>query len=581
MKTKTYLYTLAFACLSLGTVSCTDILDVDPLNSFSDEAVWNDLALSETYLNAQYANLWAETMKGTRFAHYTDEVYQKHTYGSENVTQGLLNCDTYSIGWDETMWDPWGTYYGYIKSLNLFLERIDEVPGDDQWRKWQKGQALFLRAWNYHMLYSLYGRVPLIDRTYGLNDKFEEKRADMDKVAEFIVKDCEDAAGLLPVSYPDNNDFGRATQGAALALKSRVLLYQASPLFGIPSVEKWKVAADAAHKVFDLNIYHLQEINTINVKTDPKAVSDEYGALFLNPQNPEVIFEKLYDPKYGAGDNNSYLYQAPCGIGNGFQGWGNFNPTQEISDFFENADGTKFVPQSYSKAAKGDVTSTWKGREPRFYAAFILDGDTWGYGDGRREVEIFRSGEEGVEAGKDSDQGAYYWNASNTGYSMRKFLDPNFDSSGTVMHSTPWFFIRLAEIYLNYAECQLQLGNIEGDEGAREYINKVRRRVGLPDIKPTDDVWAAYYYERQAELVFEGQRWFDLRRWKKMEECYSKPVTGIIIKKYKDGSKTYETGNVVSTRNFAGVAGAEAHYWLPVPRYELRRSPLIDAKPYE
>ena len=204
---------------------------------------------------------------------------------------------------------------------------------------------------------------------------------------------------------------------------------------------------------------------------------------------------------------------------------------------FDNADGTDFVPQAHYEAVAGDVPSAWKGREPRFYSAFILDGDQWGYGDGRREVEVFRSGEEGVAAGKDSDQGEYYWNASNTGYSMRKFLDPKFDASGTTMHATPWFFMRLAEIYLNYAECQLQLGNVEGEEGAREYINKVRRRVGLPDIKATDDIWTAYYYERQAELVFEGQRWFDLRRWKKMEECYSKPVTGIVIYKYKDGKK--------------------------------------------
>ena len=581
MKTKHYLYTLALACMSLGSTSCTDILDVEPLNSFSDEAIWSDLALSETYLNAQYVNLWAETMKGTRFAHFTDEVYQKHTYGSENVTQGLLNCDTYSIGWDETMWDPWGTYYGYIKSINLFLEHIDEVPGDEEWKNWQKGQALFLRAWNYHMLYSLYGRVPLIDHTFGLNDQFEESRADMDDVAAFIVKDCDDAASLLPDVYPDNSDFGRATKGAALALKSRVLLYQASPLFGTPSPEKWQAAADAAHAVFDLNIYHLQDINTSNVVTDPKTVSDEYGALFLDPENPEVIFEKLYDPQYGAGENMSYLYQAPCGIGNGFQGWGNFNPTQEIADFFQNSDGSDFVPQAEYWAAAGDMPDAWKGREPRFYAAFILDGDMWGYGDGRREVEVFRPGESGVTAGRDSDQGEYYWNASNTGYSMRKFLDPNYNSAGTTMHTTPWFFIRLSEIYLNYAECQIQLGNIEGAEGAREYINKVRRRVGLPEIQASDDIWDAYYYERQAELVFEGQRWFDLRRWKQMEECYSHPVTGIVIYKYADGHKQYYTGNTVSTRNFAGVAGAEAHYWLPVPRYELRRSPAIDAQPYE
>lgn len=120
---KIYLY-VAFALASIGMISCTDILDQDPLDSFTDEAVWNDLALSETYLNAQYMNLMAENMKGTRFAHYTDEVFQKHTYGSENVTQGLLSCDNAGIGWDDTMWDPWYSYYQYISKLNLFLEKI-------------------------------------------------------------------------------------------------------------------------------------------------------------------------------------------------------------------------------------------------------------------------------------------------------------------------------------------------------------------------------------------------------------------------------------------------------------------------
>ena len=82
-------------------------------------------------------------MKGTRFAHYTDEVFQKHTYGSENVTQGLLSCDNAGIGWDDTMWDPWYSYYQYISKLNLFLEKIDNVPGDETSRNEQKGQALF------------------------------------------------------------------------------------------------------------------------------------------------------------------------------------------------------------------------------------------------------------------------------------------------------------------------------------------------------------------------------------------------------------------------------------------------------
>lgn len=562
MKTK-YILSIAFAAMSLSFMtSCDDsLLDQTPLNSFSDEAVWGDLALSKVYLNAQYANLEAENMKGTRYSHYTEEVFQKHTYGSENVTSGLLNCDTYSSGWDQTNWNPWGTIYGYIKSLNLMLEKIDAVPGDETERNCQKGQALFLRAWNYHLLYSLFGRVPIVDKTYQLDDKFEKKRDDMDDVVDFIVKDLDEAASFLPEEYEDEADFGRATKGAALALKARVLLYKASPLFGTPSREKWEAAAKAAKAVIDMGKYSLKPVSN----------STEYGALFYDPKNPEVIFEKLYDPKYEAGENNSYLFQAPCGIGNGFEGWGNFNPTQEAVDMFQMADGTKPV-------LKDHYTSyPWGGRELRFYAAFLLDGDEWGYGPDKREVETFIPGEEGVVTGKDSNQGEYWWNASNTGYSMRKFLDPSYDAHGTTMHTTPWFFLRLSEIYLNYAECELQLGNTEE---ALTYINKVRTRALLPPAT-ADKAWDTYYYERQAEFMFEGQHWFDLRRWKKMEECYSKPVTGVVIYKFKDGHKEYYTGNVVANREFNGEAPAGAHYWMPVPRYELRRSSLIDAAPYE
>ena len=459
------------------------------------------------------------------------------------------------------MWDPWYSYYQYISKLNLFLEKIDNVPGDETSRNEQKGQALFLRAWNYHMLYSLFGRVPIVDHTFDLDSSFELQREDMDKVADFIIKDLDEAAALLPIEYSDPNDFGRVTKGAALALKSRVLLYKASPLFGTPSTEKWQAAANAAKAVFDLNKYYLKTVNN----------SEEYGALFYDVKNPEVIFEKLFDPKYGSGDNNSFLYQAPCGIGNGFQGWGNFNPTQNLVDKFQMADGT-----ASEKKTHYDYYP-WNGREIRFYAAFLLDGDEWGYGKDKREVEVYYGGDETIPAGKDSNWGEYWWNASNTGYSMRKFLDPSYDATGTTMHTTPWFFIRLSEIYLNYAECQIELGN---NSEALEYINKVRTRALLPPATG-EDIRAEYEYERQIELVFEGQRWFDLRRWKKMYEEYSKPIYGVTIGKFKneDGTyrKEYWTDNIVSTRVFNN----DKLYWVPVPRWELNKSKLIDAAPYE
>ncbi len=570
---------LALAGLSL--TSCNDVLDQEPLDSFTDEAVWGDLRLAEIYLNAQYANLMAESSKGAPFSSLTDEVYHKHKYGTENYTQGYLTPDQSNLGWGDTMWDPWYDHYDYIAKLNLFLERIDDVPGDDTYRNTLKGQALFLRAWNYHLLYGLYGRVVIVDRTYDLNYEFgNESRADLDEVADFIVKDLDEAAALLERAPYDKSDLGRATQGAALALKSRVLLYKASPLFGTPSREKWQAASDAAKAVIDLNKYYLKPVNS----------SDEYAALFYDPTNPEVIFEKLFDPKWGAGENVSYLHQAPMGPYNGYQGWATLNPTHEVAARFQLADGTHvdFPEQSDEYP--------WANRELRFYANYLLDGDMWGYGNDHRELELFVAGADGIDPGINSNENwnSEWWNVTETGYYMRKFLDPSYDMNGTTMHTTPWFFLRLAEVYLNYAECQIELGNT-GE--ALTYINKVRNRALLPDATGAD-IRAEYEYERQCELLFEGQRFFDIRRWKKLEEVYAQPLNvlkiycvgydenGKRLKHYEctsegwvwsDAAGEWVIDKLLQPRRYAG----EKHYWLPVPRWELNKCPNLDALPYE
>lgn len=569
------------ALAAAGFTACDDILDQEPLDSFTDEAVWGDLNLAEIYLNAQYANLMAETSKGVRFASYTDEVYQKHKYGSENYTQGYLSPDQSNIGWDATTWDPWYDYYDYIAKLNLFLERIDDVPGDDTFRNTLKGQALFLRAWNYHMLYGLFGRVVLVDHTYSLDDEFgSETRASLDEVADFIVKDLNEAASLLHDADYSASDLGRATEGAALALKSRVLLWKASPLFGTPSRQKWQDAADAAKAVIDLDQYWLKPVTS----------SDEYAALFYDPTNPEVIFEKLFDPKWGAGSNDSYLHQAPMGPFNGYQGWGTMDPTHEIAARFQKADGTT--------VEFPEVTTEypWADREIRFSANLLVDGDMWGYGSDHRELELFLGDwEAGTGPGINSSENwdSEWWNVTETGYYMRKFLNPNYDMNGTTMHTTPWFFLRYSEVLLNYAECLIELGN---NDLALDYINEVRNRALLPDATGAD-IRAEYEYERQMELLFEGQRFFDIRRWKKLEEIYSQPLNvmkiyhigydaqGNRVKRYEvasqgwvwsEAEQEWVIDNLLQPRRYAG----EKHYWLPIPRWELNKCPYLDALPY-
>jgi len=563
---KIYIYA---ATLMAGLfTSCTDILDQDPLNTYTDAAVWGDLALSETFLNEQYNSVEAETQKGSRFASYTDEVYQMWKYGTESIQQGLLSPDQSSIGWDGSTWNPWDFYYKAIRNINIFTENIKRVPASGEtniaWKNAQIGQAFFLRGYFYSQLYSLFGDVPLITKSYGLNDDYSNvTRAPKDEVAEYIVSQCDSAALYLPVKYSDDSDLGRATKGAALALKARTLLYAASPLFGTPSQTKWKRASDANKAVIDLKdesgapAYYLQNVSN----------SEEYANLFIDKKNPEVIFEKLYNSQGQGAYNNSYLFQAPCGTGSGFNGWGNFQATQEIVDQFEMADGTPYKRVS-------EKENPYINRDLRFDATIFTDGSTWGYGADAREVECFFGAEDGVPNGKDSRRGDSWWNGTQTGYYIRKFLDRKYDTYGTDAPTAPYFMFRLAEFYLNYAECQIELGQTPE---AVEYINKIRRRVNMPDIT-ADNIAEKYRHERQIELVFEGQRWFDIRRWMIIEDVYSKPVTGMIIWKHQDGSKTYELNSEpIEYKTFH----APKNYWLPIPRYELRRAPQLDPSPYE
>ena len=579
----------AIFCVGLMMASCSDFLDVDPRNKISDAAVWSNVDLANAALNDCYTYVEGENENGVPFSSYTDDVYHRTGYATEVYTMGTVSCDNYNVGYSEARGNTWYFYYKAIKQVNELLENIGKVPASGNTETTKKeqieGQAYFLRAFFYHQLYSLYGRVPLIYHTFDIDSQWEQTRAPMDEVADSICKDCDRAADILPVKYASSDDFGRATKGAALAVKARTLLYKASPLFGTPSKERWQAAADANKAVIDLNAYSLPSVSN----------ADEYAALFYDVENPEIIFEKLYNTKDPEGGALNYLFQAPMGAFAGGHGWGVWLPTYQAADVYENADGSKFEMKDVKEYSikKAEVTdagvvynnatiqastqSPYVGRELRFYANFIYDGSKWGYGDDNREIGVFEPGEEGVKGGNSSalNTDDEYWNATKTGYYMKKFLNPayNTDQEDEV-DTTPWIFFRLAEIYLNYAECQMELGN---KAEALKYINLVRQRVGLP-AATGKDLRAEYEYERRVELMFEGQRFFDLRRWQKMPEAYSAAnlPTAMKIYKMKDGSLLYSHDLApLQTRIFR-----DKMYWMPIPRYELEKCPNLDPAPY-
>ncbi len=594
MKKSSLFIISAIACF--GMASCTSILDQKPLDSFTDEAVWSDLALSEANLNEVYRDVRGYLSTNTIWDNFSEEVFHKHGYGTNNTTHSLMSPDAAYICYYEDNYNMWGNYYGYINTLNIFLQHIDSVPAssdsDIEWRNEQKGQALFLRGWFYYHLYMFYGRCVIVDTPFELDSQYDKTRADMDDVAAFIVKDLDDAAALLPLKYSDAADFGRATKGAALALKSKVLLLQASPLYS-PNFQttqaRWQAASDAAKDVIDLDVYHLATIapegTTLSSPDDVQRYVEAYAALFYDPESPEAIWEKLYNPNYenAWSDTNStpmgQVHRAPCGPGNGFEGWGTFDPTQNLVNKIQKYDGT---PQD---AYTDTLKNPWQDLEIRYWANIVGDGATWGYGDDKREVETFVAApNSGVTPGLDSSQGQYWWNASNTGYAMRKSYTPDFNYYGTTQWNAPWMFIRLSEIYLNYAECQYNLGN---NDEALKYVNKVRNRALLPDA--TGDVWKAIEYEREIEMMFEGTRWIDMRRWMRMDEEYAQPVLGCQVTKYADGHKSYKLNVFVDQREWKGLTGAPTgsasdykYYIVPLSRSEYNKSPkYLDLWPYE
>jgi starch-binding outer membrane protein, SusD/RagB family len=581
----------AIVCAALIMASCSDFLDVDPRNKISDAAVWSNVDLANAALTDCYTYVEGENENGVPFCSYTDDVYHRTGYATEVYTMGNVSCDNYNVGYSEARGNTWYFYYKAIKQVNELLDNIGGVPvtegsSDATKKKLIEGQAYFLRAFFYHQLYSLYGRVPLIYHVHDIDSEWKEARAPMDEVADSICKDCDRAAEILPTAYSSSDDFGRATKGAALAVKARTLLYKASPLFGTPSKERWQAASDANKAVIDLNVYSLPSVNS----------ADEYAALFYNIENPEIIFQKLYNTKDPEGGALNYLFQAPMGAFAGGHGWGVWLPTYNAANMFENADGSKFEMKNVKSYAIKEATvedgnvvykdatidattdSPYEGREMRFYANFIYDGSKWGYGDDNRTIGIYEPGEEGVKGGNSSacNTDDEYWNATKTGYYMKKFLNPEYNTDQEdEVDTTPWIFFRLSEIYLNYAECQMELGN---KDEALKYINLVRQRVHLPAATGVD-LHAEYEYERRAELMFEGQRFFDLRRWKKMPEVYSGDnlPTAMKIYKMKDGTLLYSHDKtVLQQRNFR-----DAMYWMPVPRYELNKCPNLDGAPYE
>jgi hypothetical protein len=579
------------AIIFITVSGCTKKLDIVPLDQITSAAVWQDVSLMQAYVNDVYRGIgYGEFNSTSGMSVLTDEAIW--TNGAKPIVQSTITPSNLDIiGGSRFSYLVWGTLYSYIRRCNMFLENTKSSTVTDKAQLDRlRGEIYFLRSYFYHNLMRVNGGVPIITQVYGLDDSTSIARNTFAETVDFIVKDADSAAALLPLSFT-GVDVGRATKGAALALKSRVLLYAASDLYNInPSgkpefgytdggagrTARWQAARDAAKAVMDMGIYKLYGADPAPGDSTAKNYSD----LFLSKTNDEIIMNRFTSVNNSA--PNVALWFSP----NGYDGYGENSPIQQMVDAYEMKDGSKF-----SWSIPEEAAHPYENRDPRFYASIFYDGAHWRerWDDGKPFdpvgiIQAFKTltlPDGSVLAGIDTRNGPIEsWNGSYSNYYLRKFVDPanNLLSSS---QEIPWPFFRYAEILLNYAEASIELG-LEDD--ARNALNQIRRRAGMPEF--TSSLTGAafmneYRNERRIEMAFEEQRFFDIRRWMIAPQVMNEDAKGIEISVKGTNRADRSTYHDYQYK----VIDIQPRHWddkmyfVPIPFDEMKRNPKLIQAP--
>lgn len=451
----------------------------------------------------------------------------------------------------ENTWSPlnlvddcWAHYYSSIRAANVFLANFDlekvkrfehnlDYKVNLEKAKLYPDEVRFLRAYYFFELAKYYGDVPLLTEIHTKESINSVERTPFEKVIRFVVDECDAVRDRLPVNHREfYKETGRATKGAAMALKSRALLYAASPLHneaGDPG--KWEAAARAAGDLIDAGIYKL-------VKGEPLfGVGDELLA------SKQLIFERRE-----TASNSFEAANLPIGFEKAKSG---NTPTQNLVDAFEMADGTEF---DWNNPAH--VRDPYADRDPRL-ARTVVTNNSSIMG---RKVETFFGG-----ANARPLEGA-----TKTGYYLRKYIDETTSQNPItpVKKNHHFVLFRYAEILLNYAEA---LNECKGPDykddvfklSAREALNQVRACAGMPEVTVTGQ--AAFRErvrrERRVELAFEDHRFWDIRRWK--TGGVVRDIYGVEIARNADGTFTYDRKKI-QTRVWD-----DKMYLYPLPMTEI------------
>ena len=621
---KITIYNICFALSLFVISSCKkDFLSTTPLNSISSAITWTDPSLAESFVTNIYNGLGNGGWDEQQLASLSDETVFVHPgRGINTINEGTLNPS--NLGWVSNTYE-WGNMYGYIRDCNLSLENLKTATFDNPTLNERlQGEAHFLRGYYYQQLLRYYGGVPLVGHTYGLNQDYTLPRNTYEECVNFIVSDCDSAVMLLTGK---NLASGRATALSALALKSRVLLYAASDLHDIPTakaksatissfsnpellgyvtgdrVSRWQAAQTSAKAVLDAGTGYMLNLSA---PLSAQAATQAYTSIAMGgaskapgidaAASTELLFVRQFAPNaYTGGPGGDGTSLGLDNGPNGYHNWAGNVPIQELVDDYEMMDGSKF---SWTNAA--EAAAPYDNRDPRFYATILYDGAGWkprdkisGNVDPANQIQSgsYESSPGVFIAGLDTRESSIEnWNASWSGYYMRKFIDPdpNVVDNNTRQY-IPYPFFRYTEAVLNYVEASIELGQ---EDVARTWLNKIRFRAGMPAVTLSGDALKQEYRnERRVELVFEEQRYHDARRWMIAAPTLGRKVefvsvTGILKPgaskpvPYRHDENVYTYHYVPFTDNsLENRTWIDKMYFRPISRDEINKNSKLIQNP--
>jgi len=539
------------AALSMFLSGCKkDFLNQEPLDAITSEEFWKTDEQLKLAVNACYIGLRGKPTidlenMGDNTVYPSTADYLAISTGRYDFSLPTLNTE-------------WVNQYTHIRRCNHFLENYEKATSVTAATLNQyAGEAKFIRAYLYSYLVFFFGDVPLVTKTLNIGDpELTAPRDPVQDVVTWILKELDDAAGLLPTSYA-STDLGRITKGASLGWKAKVAL----------NYGRYDVAEQAASAVMDLGIYQLY--NTGNAATNYNNLFRYTGKL-ANGNNKETILARLYLANVSM-HNMSREAQVPDQTSR-------FSPTKSLVDTYLCIDGKPIdISPLYSEASYADI---FKNRDPRMVQTILSPGSAWG---GKAD---------GISTGATLIYNSPKFNAdkkgcvTSTGYYFTKYVELSTVDFVT-QDSNDIHLLRYAEILLTYAESRLEQGTLTQAD-IDKTINLLRRRVGMIDMNIADiaawggDLRTEIRRERRVELALEGQRWFDIIRWKQ-GELLALDVKGVKKSLIPQANQAYVSALATDANGYLIINTSrmfsDKNYLLPVPVTQIQKNPALGQNP--